>query len=116
MVPPLTMMVSTDPQASDDLESWVARVLEALCEAKAWFRHGLTAREISERSGVPLRHVFAACRSALSEGYLEVNHQTSKGGLAFSLTPRGVATFCRLPGRAATSEEGPETDQEDVSG
>ena len=87
-------MKPTGPRTEDDLGVWGAQVLETLCDAQAWFRHGLTAQEIRERSGLPLRRVFAACRLALSEGYVEVADRPSTKGLVFSLTPIGVAVAC----------------------
>ena len=45
-------MNPTGPGTKDDLGVWVAQVLETLRDAQAWFRHGLTAQEISERSGL----------------------------------------------------------------
>jgi len=87
-------MKPTGPGTEDDLGVWVAQVLETLCDAQAWFRHGLTAQEISERSDLPLRQVFAACRLASSEGYVEVADRPSTKGLVFSLTPIGVAVAC----------------------
>ena len=56
---------------SDNLAADVARVLTALHEAGAWFRHGLTDQRIGELTGLSTTRVLAACRAAEADGLIE---------------------------------------------
>ncbi len=74
----------------DSLAADVARILTALHESGAWFRHGLTDQRIAEHTGLPLARVLAACRSAQSDGLIE-RRRTGTEPPVTLLTPLGVA-------------------------
>lgn len=74
----------------DDRAEDVARVLAALLEAKAWFRHGLTDDRLSELTGMSLDRVLAVRRQLLLEGLIE-RHGMGTENPVTMLTPRGVA-------------------------
>jgi hypothetical protein len=66
-----------------------ARVLAALHEESAWFRHGLTDHRIVELTGLSIDRVVAARRAARDQGLIE---RVSRVGETINmLTPLGVA-------------------------
>jgi hypothetical protein len=72
----------------DILAADVARVMAALLEAKAWFRHGLTDAQLLKRTGLPSNRLVVACRLAAARGFVE--RQGGAQGVTM-LTPLGVA-------------------------
>ncbi len=93
---------------SDILSADVARVMAALLEAKAWFRHGLTDAQLRERTGLPSSRLVVACRQAASRGLVE--RQGGAQGVT-RLTPLGVARAQRdhpelAPPRTSAAEDG----------
>jgi hypothetical protein len=74
---------------SPDLAADVARVLAALHDEGAWFRHGLTDHRIVEVAGLSIDRVVAARREAQERGLVE---RVSRGSEMMNLlTPLGVA-------------------------
>ncbi|MDR7519684.1 MAG: hypothetical protein QN131_13690 [Armatimonadota bacterium] len=73
----------------------VARVLAALLEHKAWFRHGLTDARLCQVTGLTLTQVVAARRQAYLQGLVE-RHGTGAEQAVTMLTPRGVALAQKL--------------------
>ena len=72
-----------------DLAPDAARVLAALHEESAWFRHGLTDHRIVELTGLSIDRVVAARRAAQDHGLIE---RVSRVGETINiLTPLGVA-------------------------
>ena len=66
-----------------------ARVLAAMHEKSAWFRHGLTDHHIVELTGLSIDRVVAARRAAQDQGLIE---RVSRVGETINmLTPLGVA-------------------------
>ena len=56
---------------SRNLAADVARVLAALHESKAWFRHGVSDERLCELTGLTLQRVIAARRDAAAHGFIE---------------------------------------------
>jgi hypothetical protein len=66
-----------------------ARVLAALHEESAWFRHGLTDHRIVELTGLSIDRVVTARRAAQDQSLIE---RVSRVGETINiLTPLGVA-------------------------
>lgn len=74
----------------DDRAADVARVLHALLEARAWFRHGLTDERLAELTDLPLHRVIAARRDLINQGLAERHGITTERPVTM-LTPMGVA-------------------------
>ncbi len=79
----------------EDLAADVARVLVALLEDKAWFRHGLSDGRLSELAGLPLDRVIHARREAETQGLVERRDVGSDRAITL-LTPMGVARAQQL--------------------
>jgi hypothetical protein len=75
---------------SRNLAADVARVLAALHESKAWFRHGVSDERLCELTGLTLDRVIAARRAAATRGYIERQGIGSEHAVTM-LTPVGVA-------------------------
>lgn len=75
---------------SEDLAADVARVLAALLDAKAWFRHGMSDNELAERTSLSLARVSSARREAARHGLVERKDAGTDHALTM-LTPVGVA-------------------------
>ncbi len=75
---------------NDELAADVARVLAALHDAGAWFRHGLTDDRIAELTGLPPARVLAACRAAQLDGLIERRRAAVDQSVTL-LTTMGVA-------------------------
>jgi hypothetical protein len=73
-----------------DTAADVARVLAALLEEKAWFRHGLTDEHLAEVTGLPLEAVVAARLEAVAQGLVERQGVGTDRAVTM-LTPVGVA-------------------------
>lgn len=74
----------------EDLAADVARVLAALLDAKAWFRHGVTDSQLSEGTHLPLHRLVVARREAEAQGLVERQGLSSDRPIMM-LTPVGVA-------------------------
>ncbi len=68
----------------------VARVLAALYEAKAWFRHGISDGRLAELTGLPMVRAVGARVRAEAEGLVERQGVGTKDCVTL-LTPAGVA-------------------------
>ncbi len=79
----------------EDLAADVARVLAALLEDKAWFRHGLSDSRLCERTGLPLERVLHARRQAEAQGLVERRDAGTDHAITL-LTPVGVARAQQL--------------------
>jgi hypothetical protein len=86
---------------SGALAADVARVLAALHESKAWFRHGLSDERLCELTGLTPERVIAARRDALARGYIE-RRGIGSNNVVTMLTPVGVA---RARAEAIQAEE-----------
>ncbi|MGH2375207.1 MAG: MarR family transcriptional regulator [bacterium] len=75
---------------SDNLAADVARVLTALHDAGAWFRHGLTDQRIVELTGLSTARMLAACRAAEADGLIERRKDGEDQRITL-LTTMGVA-------------------------
>jgi hypothetical protein len=67
----------------------VARVLTALHDHGAWFRHGLSDQRVAELTGLDIDRVVAARRAAEARGLAERIRRA--GETVTLLTPLGVA-------------------------
>lgn len=114
LIPSATVERTTGPEGGGNVEAWLAQVLVTMCEAKAWFRTGLTAADLAHRSGLPLPQVFAACRLGLKNGYLQAVDRAPGRGTLYGLTPLGVALACRGTGKGSGPEE--ECEPEETGG
>lgn len=74
----------------DNHSSDVARVLAALCEAKAWFRQGISDKRLRELTHLPMARVVAARVKAEAEGLVERQRVGTQDAVTL-LTPAGVA-------------------------
>jgi len=79
----------------EDLAADVARVLAALLEDKAWFRHGVSDARLCELTALPLHRVIAARREAEAKGLVE-RHGAGTDHAITLLTPVGVARAQQL--------------------
>ena len=73
-----------------DIAADVARVLAALLEEKAWFRHGLTDERLTELPGLLRQGVVAARLEAAAQGLVERRGIGTDRAVTM-LTPVGVA-------------------------
>lgn len=73
-----------------DTAADVARLLSALLDEKAWFRHGLTDARLVQMTGMPLRQVVAARIEAEAQGLVERQGAGTDRAVTM-LTPMGVA-------------------------
>jgi len=73
-----------------DIAADVARVLAALLEEKAWFRHGLTDDRLAELTGLPRQLVVNARVEAAAQGLVERQGIGTDHAVTM-LTPVGVA-------------------------
>lgn len=73
-----------------DLAADVARVLAALLEEKAWFRHGITDERLAELTGLPRQRVVRARLEAAAQGLVERQGIGTDHAVTM-LTPVGVA-------------------------
>lgn len=73
-----------------DLAADVARVLAALLEEKAWFRHGITDERLAELTGLPRQRVVRARLEAAAQGLVERQGIGTDHPVTM-LTPVGVA-------------------------
>ncbi|MBI3998113.1 MAG: hypothetical protein HY355_03700 [Armatimonadetes bacterium] len=88
---------------SEHVAEDVARVLIALHDARAWFRHGLTDERLTEVSGLTIGAVVAARRQAESQGLIQRQGLGTKQAMTL-LTPQGVARARALKAESADSE------------
>ena len=79
----------------EDLAADVARVLAALLEDKAWFRHGLSDGRLCELTGLPLERVIHARREAETQSLVERRGSGTDHAITL-LTPMGVALAQQL--------------------
>ncbi len=79
----------------EDFAADVARVLAALLEDKAWFRHGLSDGRLCEFTGLPLDLVIHARREAETQGLVERRGAGTDHAITL-LTPMGVALAQQL--------------------
>ncbi len=85
-----------------DLAADVARLLLALLDEKAWFRHGLNDARLAELTGMSPHQVAGARAEAEALGLVERQGAGTDRAVTM-LTPRGVARAQALRPRA----EGP---------
>ncbi len=79
----------------EDFAADVARVLAALLEDKAWFRHGLSDGRLRDLTGLPLERVIRARREAETQGLVERRDAGTDRAITL-LTPMGVARAQQL--------------------
>ncbi len=79
----------------EDLAADVARVLAALLEDKAWFRHGVPDDRLCELTALPLHRVISARREAEALGLVERRSMGTDHAITL-LTPVGVARTQQL--------------------
>jgi hypothetical protein len=88
----------------EDLAADVARVLAALLEDKAWFRHGLSDGRLRELTAWPLERVIHARREAETQDLVERRDAGTDHAITL-LTPMGVAVAQQLHPPTGTPAE-----------
>ena len=76
------------------INEWAERIVVALLDQQAWFRHALTHAEIQILTGLNELQVSRGCWHGRLHGLL--NFAQSTGHVRYTLTPLGVAIARRL--------------------
>jgi hypothetical protein len=76
------------------INGWAERIVAALLDQQAWFRHALTHGEIQTLTGLNDLEVSRGCWHGRMHGLL--NFEQSTGQVRYTLTPLGVAIARRL--------------------
>jgi len=76
------------------INEWAERIVVALLDQQAWFRHALTHAEIQILTGLNDLQVSRGCWHGRLHGLL--NFEQSTGQVRYTLTPLGVAIARRL--------------------
>jgi hypothetical protein len=79
----------------EDLAANVARVVAALLEDKAWFRHGVSDNRLCELTGLPMHRLLLARREAEAQGLVKRRDVGTEHAVTM-LTPAGVARAQRV--------------------